>query len=113
TRLADVARAAGVEPEAGFAEVVVVPKEAEGLTHLPVMVFDASVALKSLALRVSQQYGERPSDTYSERRMTTGEMLDAGVMTGEHRNFSIRLTAPLELPEADLLVDPYVLGAWL
>src|SRR5690606_11128335 len=29
------------------------------------------------------------------------------------KNHVVRNAAPLEFPEADLLVDPYVLGAWL
>jgi hypothetical protein len=32
---------------------------------------------------------------------------------GREVNHSIRLTAPLQLPEADLPLDPYVLGIWL
>lgn len=41
--------------------------------------------------------------------MTT---VDLGAISGKHRR-SIPLTRPLRLPEADLPIDPYVLGAWL
>lgn len=50
----------------------------------------------------------------SERVMTTGDMLREGIVTPDGGSrFSIRLAEPLDLPEASLPVDPYVLGAWL
>lgn len=85
------------------------------VTH-PVLVFSARIAFKALAERISQSYGSRPSDTVQQRRLTTGEMLAEGVRTRNVRdeaNFHINVPDAIELPEATLVVDPYVLGAWL
>lgn len=43
---------------------------------------------------------------------TTGEIAET-LRHGRERNHSIDNTAPLDLPEVDLPIDPYVLGAWL
>lgn len=43
---------------------------------------------------------------------TTAE-IRATLMAGREHNHSIPVAMPLDLPEADLPVDPYVLGAWL
>jgi len=49
------------------------------------------------------------------RVVTTQQMLDEGLrVSGDGRpNWYVPLTRPLDLPEADLPVDPYVLGCWL
>ncbi|MGH9210739.1 MAG: replicative DNA helicase [Acidimicrobiales bacterium] len=47
------------------------------------------------------------------RVVTTQQMLDDGVHFEDRPNWSVMLTRPLELPEAELPVDPYVLGWWL
>jgi replicative DNA helicase len=49
------------------------------------------------------------------RIWTTEEIHDTvRCSTADQRaNHSVEVTAPLELPEADLLVDPYLLGVWL
>lgn len=48
-----------------------------------------------------------------ERVLTTREMFETGVVSHHHRRYSTPVTRPLDLPEVDLLVDPYTLGAWL
>lgn len=48
-----------------------------------------------------------------ERTLTTAQMAQEGVIRGNRGKFRIPVTAPLELPEQDLLLDPYVLGYWL
>lgn len=46
--------------------------------------------------------------------VTTGRIRDTLHARGGHcLNHSIPATAPLDLPTTDLLIDPYVLGAWL
>ncbi|MDQ2827068.1 MAG: replicative DNA helicase [Actinomycetota bacterium] len=47
--------------------------------------------------------------------VTTRQMLDQGVFTAAdgRPNWYIPLAKPLDLPEADLPADPYVLGCWL
>lgn len=53
------------------------------------------------------------------RTMTTDEMRRAGLHKGTlsngepRRRFLVDYTAPLAMPEADLPLDPYVLGVWL
>ncbi|HTJ74353.1 MAG TPA: replicative DNA helicase [Acidimicrobiales bacterium] len=49
------------------------------------------------------------------RVVTTQQMVDEGVRTTAdgRPNWYVPLAAPLDLPEADLPVDPYVLGCWL
>jgi hypothetical protein len=58
-----------------------------------------------------------PSDRYVERVMSTDEL--AGLVSampttvrGRRRPF-IKATSPVELPDADLPIDPWLLGAWL
>lgn len=46
--------------------------------------------------------------------LTTGQIHDSQrVRHGEVANYSVEATAPLEYPERDLPIHPYVLGAWL
>jgi glycosyltransferase involved in cell wall biosynthesis len=50
------------------------------------------------------------------RTLTTGELRAGGVMVryqSNHSRWRIAGTRPLQLPEATLPIDPYVLGAWL
>ena len=44
---------------------------------------------------------------------TTKEIVDTLVTKTGRRNHAIPVTAPLDIPERDLPIDPYVLGAWL
>lgn len=46
-----------------------------------------------------------------QRTMSTGEIADF-LSSGERRSVSISV-APVQYPEADLLLDPYMLGYWL
>ena len=104
-------------------EVRAVPQSREVTVHVParervanveVRVYDAQVAVKALAVRLAQQHHTRPTSDADEMRMTVGEMLASGVTSGGGRSrFAVRVTEPLSLPEADLLVAPYTFGAWL
>ena len=48
------------------------------------------------------------------RLVTTQQMVDRGVGAGDRRTrWFLPLAHPLELPEQELPVDPYVLGCWL
>lgn len=56
--------------------------------------------------------------TYRCRVMTTQEMVDAGVSRRQangraRHNFAISLPEPLDAPEVDLPVDPWLFGYWL
>jgi deoxycytidine triphosphate deaminase len=54
-----------------------------------------------------RRYGKRV-----ERMITTAEIERSLVVRGEH-NHQIPLAAPLQYPERELPIEPYVLGAWL
>lgn len=45
--------------------------------------------------------------------MTTQELVDAGVKRGKANVFAVHVTPALDLPEAPLPIDPYLLGLWL
>ena len=46
--------------------------------------------------------------------LSTAEMADSVYVAADRRtNYSVRVTCPLQAPEAQLPVPPYVLGAWL
>lgn len=56
---------------------------------------------------------QREKRIYPEIR-TTQQILDTFMANSEkHVNHSVRRTKALEMPERDLLIAPYVLGAWL
>jgi replicative DNA helicase len=47
------------------------------------------------------------------RVVTTEDMVHEGVRVGGRPNWYLPLCGPLDLPQAELPVDPYVLGCWL
>lgn len=56
----------------------------------------------------------RGDNAVPRRVRTTRELIAGGVRVGDDRlNFAIDVAAPLDLPDADLPMDPYVLGVWL
>jgi len=78
--------------------------------------YPAAIALKSIALRLSQQVGPKSTDELFERVLTTGDMLNEGIYnnaTPSQSRFSIQATKPLQLPKAYLPIEPRLLGAWL
>lgn len=83
----------------------------------PVQVWPASVALKSLALRLSQRYADKPSAEAGEVVISTLEMIAAGItapgLQSAPSNWAMRVPGPLDLPDAALPVDPWLMGAWL
>ena len=77
--------------------------------------FNTRTALKALSEQALRRTTWADDGSAGETVMTTREMVDAGVRTAAEGRiqFSIRLTDPIDLPDADLRLDPYVLGAWL
>ena len=76
--------------------------------------YPAVTALTSLADRLRERFDTDPATTAALSRMTTAEMLTAGVRLADARvNFAAPVAAALELPKAELPVDPYALGHWL
>jgi hypothetical protein len=55
------------------------------------------------------------ADSLYLRDMTTSEIIERGLNWGKRHQsrFSVPLTAPVQMPEAELPVSPYLLGAWL
>lgn len=113
--IARILNKAGLAARIERREVVVpIPERTDRTTTREVRLYDLEIAIKALAIRLRQQYGDRPTTEAGERVMTTGEMLAEGIRLAQgHTNFAVRIAAPLDLPEADLPVDPYILGAWL
>jgi hypothetical protein len=108
-----IAADAGIEGTPGLFDVEAPPRQGY-TTEVNRVVWPARLALAHLAARLRRQHGIRPSDEVVERVLTTRDIIDEGVRTnGGEANFGIRLAAPLQLPDADLPLDPYVLGAWL
>ena len=63
----------------------------------------------------SPQFRDQGAHRRLPRVVTTQQMVDEGVHAGAdgRPNWHLPLTRPLDLPEADLAVEPYVLGCWL
>jgi AAA-like domain/LAGLIDADG-like domain len=57
--------------------------------------------------------GITPTTSGAERVRTTAEIAATLSRPDGGANHAIRTTEPFDLPAADLLLDPYVLGAWL
>lgn len=111
--LREVAYKAGVQAVDGFTEVVVPLPESTTATW-DATVYPTAIAFKALAERVRQQHHDAPVGHVTEQRMTTAEMLGAGLKASANQsNFAIRLAGALDLPEVELPVTPYVMGAWL
>jgi len=79
-----------------------------------VLDYPAPAAFMSLAIRLGERFHTAPAQTASLSRMTTGEMLASGLnLAGGQSNFAVPVTGELDLPDADLPVEPYLLGCWL
>ncbi|MCL6423677.1 ATP-binding protein [Brachybacterium sp. JHP9] len=103
----------GLTPTKEFREVTVPVAKARRLAEKSMHIVPARRALVDIANRTLQQITVDDAP-YIERVMSTGEILAEGVITSTgHANWSIHLAEPLDLPEADLPVAPYTLGAWL
>ncbi len=78
---------------------------------------DAIGFLRALATKLRDQVGadaETGAPLALERLVTTEEMRHSvSVREGARANWAVRVSAPIDGPDVDLPVDPYVLGAWL
>ncbi|MEJ7648604.1 MAG: ATP-binding protein [Nakamurella sp.] len=112
--LAIGARWAGIEPRDAVIEVVAPRPTGKVVNCRPHSVYPTALAMKCMAERLRQRYSTRPHDGFVERRMTTSEMLAEGIrLSKDQARFAIRVSAPLDLPGADLAVPPYTFGLWL
>ena len=106
------ARAAGLKPRRTRRNVTA-PRKATYYRPVHLNTFPTAVALKSLATRLLQRHEGLHGLEPKEEMLSTLEMLDRGIrVSGDQANFAIRVAAALDLPEADLPIDPYVFGVW-
>lgn len=73
-------------------------------------------ALMGLARRIRQQHAVIQSKDTPVVRITTLEMMENGLFVGknsERKNYAVPINKALDLPEKELLIDPYILGLWL
>ncbi|NKY05849.1 hypothetical protein HF998_02455, partial [Cellulomonas hominis] len=93
------------------------PDRRDGTTTFATKVYPVDEVLVLLAERLEARAAGRKQDL--ETLVTAQEMYanqrhrSGSTSAREAANYAIRLAAPLDLPLADLPVDPYVLGAWL
>jgi hypothetical protein len=78
----------------------------------PTAVYDRAKALQAVAEALLARVASRGGRAV-ERLVTTREMAASTTVTHGRTNWSIRATEPLDLPTAELPIDPYVLGVWL
>jgi hypothetical protein len=62
---------------------------------------------------VGGRQGRRTMKIRRQETLTTRQLLDRGVMMKQEYRFALPEVKPVEFPEADLPIDPYVLGVWL
>ncbi|MGH9058860.1 MAG: AAA family ATPase, partial [Acidimicrobiales bacterium] len=60
-----------------------------------------------------QPWREPHGPTPRTPSVRTTQQIAGSLMIGNEHNHAVAMAEPLDLPEADLLIDPYVLGAWL
>lgn len=72
-------------------------------------------ALQALANRLLLMYGDSgPNTSYDEQVVTTREMITQGLETRTSgSNWAIHVPDPVQGPQVDLEIDPWLLGAWL
>lgn len=108
-----VARQAGLAPVDGRATTVVPLPPTRTITRTR-SGYRTREALAHLAIRLRQMYADAPSADPDMRVVSVAEMLAEGLRTRQRQaRFAVPVAAALDLPEADLPLDPYVLGAWL
>lgn len=75
--------------------------------------YSKTALLRALA-DIGRQWGhlQRRAHMAGQTR-TTAEIRDTLITTSGHRNHSIPVTQPLNLPAVDLPIAPYTLGCWL
>ena len=88
------------------------------MRHDSVSVYDVREACRAIGQRMMLRYERVSNETdslgYSEQVVTTRDMLASGLKDSDDRaQWAIRATMPVANPQADLPLDPWVLGAWL
>lgn len=81
-----------------------------------VRVWRGKTALHALARRLTTRYAqlpEEPDSYYDEQVVSTRDMMESLTASNGGANWAVHVPAPVERPDADLPLDPWVLGAWL
>ena len=82
--------------------------------HGGFQVVPTGAALRGLAARLQQMNENVRTLEIGEEVLSTEEMLAVGIRgQGGRAEFSIKTATAWQLPEAELRIDPYVLGVWL
>ncbi|HEX9089769.1 MAG TPA: HAD domain-containing protein, partial [Arthrobacter sp.] len=95
------------------------PDSREGYTTFPTPVYPVDEVLTILAERLEYQAVRSDSGIQApdlEAIVSTREMATMVIRRTEARealNYAVRATAPIDGPDVELPVDPYVMGAWL
>lgn len=104
------------EPVSRWDEYIRVMPDRNGQRQL--ITFNVRGALNAISIRLLQRYWDNPPTTdYDEQVVSTREMLAQGIRRpdsqGGQSEWAIHVPAPIQNPDADLPIDPYLLGAWL
>lgn len=88
------------------------------MRHDSVSVYNVREACRAIGQRMMLRYegafNETNSLGYCEQVVTTRDMLASGLKdSGNRAQWAIRAAMPVANPQADLPLDPWVLGAWL
>lgn len=92
------------------------PVEKNSSKTVKVLEYPIENALMGLATRIREQHAVVHSAETPVVRATTREMLENGLFVGKEanrKNYAIPVSKAVELPEKDLLIDPYIFGLWL
>jgi hypothetical protein len=92
----------------------VLARQATSPSHAPRhAVLVASTTSRPLKAEEGLERGEGVADWTRRGRTVTTEQIASSLTRGRFNNHSIPVARALELPAADLPIDPYVLGAWM
>ncbi|MGC0252676.1 ATP-binding protein [Pseudactinotalea sp. Z1748] len=109
------AKDAGLASRVEYRQVTAPSRLRNGRSGGPQDLYRVDQALSGLARRLEQMQADKGVTIGTkEQVMSTAEMLAEGLTATNYGcNFAIRISKAVELPEVDLPIDPYVLGAWL
>ena len=76
------------------------------------VVYPRRAMIRALAGRISRPKASWLATEHSDV-LTTAELARQVRLSDGRANWAVELARPLQLPDADLMLDPYALGAWL
>lgn len=76
--------------------------------------WETTARVNMVGVRAGREMGRRDGEGVARKVRTTEELFETQTYGARgDRNHSIQMPKPLDLPEAALDIDPYVLGVWL